>query len=133
MATDPHATTTIDIHLATHHTPRHIRIAIEAGVPPADQSGCAAADLLPPIDLADFAHLMRQHKLEAARRLAHLAAQPGGERLLYRQAEAWAGYLIETSLFPGHDVWLPDDVLANFACAIRVYLASQGADDARAA
>ena len=89
-------------------------------------------DLQPPLDLADFACLMRWSKLHAARRLAHLAAQPGGDHLLYRQVVAWAGYLTDRHLFPGHDVWLPDDVLANFRCAIRVYLASRCADEEHA-
>jgi hypothetical protein len=99
----------------------------------ADPGHAPPAAVQPPIDLADFACLMRGSKLHAARRLAQLAAQPGGDHLLYRQAVAWAGYLTDRHLFPGHDVWQPDDVLANFRCAIRVYLASRRADETDAA
>jgi len=99
----------------------------------ADPGHAPPAAVQPPIDLVDFACLMRWSKLHAARRLAQLAAQPGGDHLLYRQAVAWAGYLTDRHLFPGHDVWQPDDVLANFRCAIRVYLASRRADETDAA
>jgi hypothetical protein len=133
MATDVHATTTIEIRISTNRNLRHALVEYEERVAAADRRRCVEADLQPPLDLADFADLMHRNKLEAARRLAQLAAQPGGERLLYRQASAWAAYINETYLFQGDEVWFPDDVLSNFACAVRVYLASRVASDERAA
>jgi hypothetical protein len=133
MATDVHATTTIDIRISTSRTLHHALVEYEERVAADDRRRCVEADLQPPLDLADFADLMYRNKLEAARRLAQLADQPGGERLLYRQASAWAAYINETHLFQGDEVWFPADVLSNFACAIRVYQASRVECDERAA